>query len=156
MSSKFLRKRIRLDASVYNDEGRIFSVTVGTAPRRSVFADLDFGEECVGILSDLRQRKNFSVFAYCLMPDHAHLLIGNPDGGSLSQFVGAWKSLCYRARRLRGHHDRFWQRSFFDRALRRGTDLKDSALYILANPVRAGLAKTYLEYPLCGSLDLDL
>jgi hypothetical protein len=46
---------------------------------------------------------------------------------------------------------RLWQQSFYDRALRAEEDLADVAAYILANPVRAGLAAQPDEYPLLGS-----
>jgi REP element-mobilizing transposase RayT len=79
------------------------------------------------------------VYAYCLMPDHVHLLLGIPFGFSLSHLVGAWKSCCYRLWRDRGYEHSFWQRSYYDHALRREENLRRAAEYILNNPVRADL-----------------
>ncbi len=50
----------------------------------------------------------------------------------------------------------FWQRSFYDHALRTDEDLVHTARYVLANPVRAGLVHDFRDYPLCGSLEFDL
>ncbi len=39
------------------------------------------------------------VYAYCLMPDHVHLLLGISPVDSLPRVVGRWKSLCAKSRR---------------------------------------------------------
>jgi len=111
--------------------------------------------ECIRILSDLQQETGNPVYAFCLMPDHAHLLLEATAAFPVPSFVGRWKSLCYRARRRR-NPDVFWQRSFFDRAVRSGEDLRQVALYILNNPVRKGLVEDFRSYPLCGSLQWEI
>jgi REP element-mobilizing transposase RayT len=90
------------------------------------------------------------------MPDHAHLLIGVGSGADLCRLVGSWKSRCFLARRVAGNSTRFWQRSFYDHAIRGDEDLLAAARYVLENPVRAGLVKDYREYPLTGSFEFDL
>jgi REP element-mobilizing transposase RayT len=154
--SSTLRKRIRLSPSVYREFGRIFSVTVGTDPRSPIFADLDYGLACVEHLRDLSVSRSNQIFAYCLMPDHAHLLVDTREISPLPDFVGAWKSLCYLERRRRGRPERFWQRSFFDHALRFEEDVRKAAMYILHNPVRKGLVSEYSAYELAGSLVFSL
>jgi REP element-mobilizing transposase RayT len=96
------------------------------------------------------------VFAYCMMPDHIHLLLGASREMSINQFVGAWKSQCYRERRRMGLGGRFWQRSFYDHVLRSDEDLRRVAQYIVENPVRSGLAANIGDYPLSGSFEWDL
>jgi len=96
------------------------------------------------------------VYAYCLMPDHVHLLLGISPNSSLTSVVASWKSLCYHLRRQRGHAETFWQRSFFDHALRDNEHLRKVALYILGNPVRAGLVADFHDYQLCGSFEFEL
>jgi len=90
------------------------------------------------------------------MPDHVHLLVGVDTSAPLPAFIGKWKSLCYRARVERGEKASFWQRSFFDRALREAEDLQATALYILLNPVRRELVSDFHLYPLCGSLEWEV
>lgn len=148
------RRRIRLDPSVYGQPGRAFSVTIGTSPRAPIFTDLELGLACVGQLRFLAADSSTRVWAYCLMPDHVHLLL-QVGATPLGSFVQAWKSRCYRLRRARGNPEPFWQRSFFDHALRSEEDLRRAAGYILANPVRKGLVKDTRAYPLAGSLILD-
>jgi len=90
------------------------------------------------------------------MPDHVHLLVGVGQHVPLPTFVGTWKSLCGAVRRRHGGSGQFWQRSFFDRAIRDNEPLDQTALYILANPVRAGLAISVGDYPLAGSFEFEV
>ena len=151
-----VRKSLRLPSTEYTEPGRPFSITIGTSPRAPVFADIPFGLECLRLLKDLRDKKGLRVYAYCLMPDHVHLLAAMASRASLISAIGSWKSLCYRERHKRGNPRRFWQRSFFDRALRDDANVLDVAMYILGNPVRAGIVKEFHDYPLCGSLEFEL
>jgi REP-associated tyrosine transposase len=150
------RKSIRLHPSVYREPGRAYSVTIGTAPRRPVFANLNFGLQCVEELRRIRETTGARVYAFCLMPDHVHLLVGVPHGSSLPALIGAWKSQCYREWRRIGRRETFWQRSYFDHALREEEDLRVVTNYILNNPVRAGIVIRFQDYKLCGSLEFDL
>ena len=150
------RKTIRLDPCVYREPGRVFSVTIGTSPRSDVFGDVEFGRACVDLLRTLSVERGNRVFAYCLMPDHVHLLVGTGPRAPLPDFVAAWKSGCYRERRRRGDASPFWQRSFLDHALREAEDLRTAALYILGNPVRRGLVDDFHDYPLCGSFEFEV
>jgi len=90
------------------------------------------------------------------MPDHVHLLVAVGSRVPLPTFVGTWKSLCSVARRERGLSGRFWQRSFFDRALRDNESIDRTALSILANPVRARIVADLRDYPLGGSFEIKL
>ena len=154
--SRPVRKPIRLPDGVYREPGRLFSITIGTAPRSPVFADIAFGHECVSHLRDVRHDAGTPVYAYCLMPDHVHLLLGIAQGTALPRVLGKWKSLCAQSRRVRTGSGFFWQRSFYDRALRGSEEIEKVALYILGNPVRAGLVADFHDYPLCGSMEFDL
>ena len=147
------RKQIRLPEPVYRLGGWPFSITIGTAPRGPIFSDIDFGRECIEILRRLRDETATRVYAYCLMPDHVHLLLGVAPAMSLPHFVGRWKSLCAKARRARMGDGHFWQRSFYDHAIRENRDILETATYILQNPVEAGLVKDFHQYPLCGSME---
>ena len=150
------RKSIRLPAHIYKEVGRPFSITIGTAPRAPVFTDIPFGLACVDLLRHIRDQRGLLVYAYCLMPDHVHVLAAMASRESITGAIRSWKSLCYRERYKRGNRTKFWQRSFYDHAIREAEDLIDVATYILENPVRAGLVEDFHDYPLCGSFEFDL
>ncbi len=150
------RKSIRMPPSAYRESGQIFSVTITTARRISVFADLDFGHECIALLRAAHDAGRIRVYAYCLMPDHVHLLLGIGSASDLTSEIGRWKSLCSNVRRRIGGAERMWQRSFYDHALRKEEDVRVVARYILENPIRAGLVERSKDYPLSGSFEFDL
>lgn len=150
------RKRNRLPAPTYRTRGNTYSITVATRRRVPVFTDIPFSRACLRILEEMSLAAQVRVFAYCLMPDHVHLLLGSPGESSLTYFVGAWKSQCYRERRSLGLDRPFWQRSFYDHILRSDDDLLETARYILDNPVRAGIVDSVGDYPFSGSFEFDL
>ena len=150
------RKRIRLPETAYQNLGSVYSITIATRSRAPIFTDLPFCKSCLRILGEMSVAAEVRVFAYCMMPDHIHLLMGAPGRVSIARFVGAWKSQCYRERRRMGLDRPFWQRSFYDHILRSDEDLRRTAQCILENPIRAGLVKNAGEYPLSGSFELDL
>jgi len=147
---------MRLPPPIYTEPGRPFSITIGTAPRAPVFADIPFGRACVDLLRSVRDEQGLLVYAYCLMPDHVHLLAAMTSRESITGAIRSWKSLCYSERYRRGHSARFWQRSFYDHAVRDQEDLLDVAMYVLGNPVRAGLVEDFHDYLLCGSFEFDV
>jgi hypothetical protein len=82
------------------------------------------------------------------MPDHWHGLIVLGKGDSLATLVGRFKAATARSvdrnRRINGW---LWARGFHDRALRSDEDVRTAARYLIANPVRAGLAERVGDYP---------
>ncbi|HTO86261.1 MAG TPA: transposase [Thermoanaerobaculia bacterium] len=130
-----------------------FAVTVGTLSSLPVFDDIPFGQECVRLLRHVCDRTGARLYAYCLMPDHACLLVGPGGGAALRPTVTAWKTLCSRARRQRGSWVPFWQQGYAERAVAGPEALRTAARYVLEKPVRAGLVSDFRDYPLCGTLD---
>jgi REP element-mobilizing transposase RayT len=85
------------------------------------------------------------------MPDHIHILAeGKAKSADLCMFVNIAKQRsAFVARRwIRG---RLWQAGYFDRVLREDDSAFAVARYIVQNPVRAGLVRSPVEYPFCGS-----
>ena len=145
------RRPHRLPDFAYCQAGRIFLVTVSTSPRRPIFSEPGLAYECIELLHAVVKKSGTRVYAYCLMPDHAHLLVEISLEVPLPAMIRSWKSLCYQARRRRGDAEKFWQRSFWDRGIRCEEDLVRAVQYVLANPVRAGLVDEAGEWPWSGS-----
>src|SRR2546428_5030951 len=71
------------------------------------------------------------------MPDHVHLLMSEPQRGTLA---GALKSLKQGvSRRLIGDAEHFWQKRYYDFNIRSHDQLVEKLGYIHRNPVRRGL-----------------
>jgi REP element-mobilizing transposase RayT len=142
------RKRIRVDQAVYAQPGTVALLTTCTASRRHVFAQPDHADLLTAEIRRLHG-EDWRVLGFSVMPDHVHLLVLNLKG-SLIEFMRMLKGRT--ARRLRGSTtDSLWQRSFHDHLLRRNEDINGTLLYLLENPVRAGLVEEWTQYPWCGS-----
>jgi putative transposase len=97
------------------------------------------------------RHERFSLFAYCFMPDHVHLLVESMSIGSdLRRFVARAKQHSGAAFALK-HGGRLWQAGYYERILRRSEDAKWVARYIVNNPVRAGLVSSPSQYAYFGS-----
>src|SRR3990170_1967329 len=55
------------------------SLTLVTRRRVPLFARAGLAEICLGCLRRSSERYKVAVHAYCLMPDHAHLLVEVPE-----------------------------------------------------------------------------
>lgn len=108
-------------------------------------------------MSWAREHHTFYLYAWVLMPNHAHLLIREPEGGAVDgvlrtlklglakRVINRWIELeapildrLVDARGVR----RFWQRGGgYDRNIYSREEFDEKIGYIHANPVRAGLVE---------------
>jgi putative transposase len=140
----------RLPGISYTGAASYF-VTAVTRERRKAFRDIEFGVEAAAALLATADRFAFDVPAYCLMPDHTHMLVtARTDDSSLCDLFGLWKQATgYRWHLRRG--GRLWQAGYFERVLRADESELSVSRYIIENPVRAGLVTSVSSYPLTGS-----
>ena len=83
------------------------------------------------------------------MPDHLHWLFSLSGSRSLYECIKNVKS--YSANRINKiirSSGKVWQVGYYDRAIRKEEDLEGVARYIVANPLRAGIADSVKEYAL--------
>ncbi len=128
-----------------------YSLTFCTEQRQRCFTDAAAVELAVQQLPRASSEQKFAVLSYCFMPDHLHLLVeGSAEDSDCKRFIKAFKQYSgyYHAQKYR---KALWQRYGFEHVLRDDEATIEVAKYILANPVRAGLAATVEEYPHVGS-----
>ena len=131
-----------------------YSVSCCTRERRPHLSHKDTIDVILCYLEEVSAQFRFSVYAYCFMPDHLHLLVVGTENCSLTKFMTLFKQRTNYAFKSE-HGDPLWQRSYYDHILRREEALRDVALYIFENPVRKGLVANYRDYPFSGSLVFD-
>ena len=102
----------------------------------------------MNLLENLAQKRGSKLYAWCILPDHIHILI---EDDNLIEFVRLLKGQMTPLARRLDSGKRLWQRSFYDHALRQEESVYRVALYVWENPVRAGIAERPHEYPLNGS-----
>ena len=134
---------------------RRYSLTICCDERRAIL-EVEAARELV--LAELRRTSKahgVAVFAYCLMPDHVHLIVeGEAADSDCLAFMRLFKqTTAFYWKQQTGR--RLWQRSFHDHVLRDSEPTQHAARYLLENPVRAKLVASAKDYPHSGSLVYD-
>jgi REP element-mobilizing transposase RayT len=87
-----------------------------------------------------RERKYYRLLAWCVMPNHVHVVARLFPGQELAKVVKAWKNFSAKAaNQALGRKGRFWQREYYDRLIRNGDELNRAINYVVENPAKAGL-----------------
>jgi len=84
--------------------------------------------------------KRYRLVAWCVMPNHVHVVCRLLPGQELSKVLQGWKSFtAKKANVILGRKGAFWQREYYDRLIRSGDELERAVRYVVSNPERAGL-----------------
>ena len=145
------RQRIRLAPKVYAEVGVICSITIAVKGRAPVFANAAVVGSAVAVLRRHAAETGVPVYAWCVMPDHVHLILGASPTCDIVTFVGQFKNLAQREAWRLGIKGTFWQTSFWDHFLRGDERLEQVVEYVLNNPVRSGLVERWCDYRFSGS-----
>ena len=150
----FPRRPIRLPQSEYVG-CRWYFVTTCCNARRPLFSSHILADYFIDLLRAESGTASFAVHAYCLMPDHVHLLVeGLEPRCDLVQFIKILKQKSGFTH-VQKTGTPLWQRFFYDHVLRADDPVDGVALYIWLNPVRAGLCAAPQDYPFSGSFTVD-
>jgi REP element-mobilizing transposase RayT len=92
--------------------------------------------------------KRYRLLAWCIMPNHVHVVVEPADGQTLGAIVHSWKSFSAKqANGILGRSGPFWHRDYFDRFIRDEGHLARTIHYVEDNPVKAGLVSMPSEWP---------
>ncbi len=92
--------------------------------------------------------QRYRLLAWCVMPNHVHVLIETLPGHPLSDVVHSWKSYTSKEiNRLLNRSGRLWMPDYFDRFIRDEEHLAAEVEYIESNPVKAGLVQRPDQWP---------
>lgn len=82
----------------------------------------------------------YELHAWCVMPNHVHVVFRPFAGFELPDILHSWKSFTAKqANKLLGRTGVFWQAESYDHLIRDQQDLEHAISYTLRNPVEAGL-----------------
>ena len=83
----------------------------------------------------------YDLGAWCVMPNHVHMILSPRDGESLSEILHSIKRFSAReANKVLGREGAFWQKESYDHMIRDGEEFGNQTRYVLGNPESAGLA----------------
>ena len=96
-------------------------------------------------------RARYSLAAWCVMPNHVHVVI-QPFAGLIStagtpvsltdlpDILHSWKSFTAKeANKLLRRSGEFWQAEYYDHLIRKEAEFRHAVRYVLNNPIKAGL-----------------
>lgn len=91
--------------------------------------------------------QRYSLHAWVIMPNHVHALFTPMEEWTVAKILHSWKSFSAReANKILGRVGVFWQREYFDRAIRDEQGFNTAVAYIENNPVKAGLCQVAEEW----------
>ena len=115
--------------------------------RQETFLCAEDYQACIYLMREWCGYWKVEVWAYCLMPNHAHVIaVPATEEGFRRAIGGAHRRSTWRVNFGEGGRGHLWQGQFASFPLDERS-LQAAARYIEQNPVRAGLAGTPWEYP---------
>lgn len=137
-----------------NLPGALHFVTGNVLDRKKIFLKESACIAFMTALQELRSARKCKLAAFVLMPDHFHLTL-NPEDGDIRRTCGELKSRTASALidlfpenyfRIGEARNQVWQQSFKALPLWSDYMIKQKVDYIHANPVKAGLVTSTLDY----------
>ena len=84
--------------------------------------------------------KRYRLLAWCVMPNHVHVVVRLFPGQELAATVHSWKSFTAKqVNQILRRSGPLWGREYYDHLVRDGDQLDRIARYVINNPVKAGL-----------------
>lgn len=129
-------------------QGQAVFITIGTLFRRPLFLDPEAARAVARVQNDPRIWGASRCLAWVLMPDRWQGLVLMSEGDSLDPLVRRFKGISANAVDARFRINGWlWGKGYNQRELQREQDLIAVARHLVANPVRAGLARSVGAYP---------
>lgn len=138
--------------------GALYHVTSRGNARAAIFADDGDRETLLEVLASVVERFGWRCHAYCLMPNHYHLVVDTPAGDlsrGMRHLNGVFTQRMNRRHERVGH---LLQGRFHAVLVERESHLLELARYVVLNPVRAGMIaapESYRWSSLRATLGLD-
>ena len=138
----------------YYGQGDLHFITTSCYRRKPLLGTARSRDVFLKSLEQIRHQYRFDVIGFVVMPEHVHLLLGEPEKGNPSVVMQALKqSVAQRLLRKPKRRssaqmelwsnpiklDRFWQRRFYDFNVFSDAKRVEKLRYMHRNPVKRGL-----------------
>jgi putative transposase len=130
----------------YQESGNFHFITFSCYRRQPLLGSSAAYRVFERALEEVRLSYGLVVAGYVLMPEHVHLLVGEPSVSSLSVALQVLKQNI--SRKLKRQADvRFWQRRYYDFNVHSEFKRLEKLSYMHSNPVRRGLVAKPEDWP---------
>ena len=144
-----------------NQLGGTYFFTVVTYRRQPFLCDDDVRMASRDAIERVRNRYDFQIDAWVLLPDHLHCIWTLPDGDA--DFSTRWSRIKRHVTQVCGHRiarqdwmtrskrihreSTRWQRRFWEHPIRDEKDFRAHVDYIHYNPAKHGYVKRAVDWP---------
>jgi REP element-mobilizing transposase RayT len=121
--------------------GAIYHVTTRGNVGNDIFCDDGDYQLFISLIQEVAQRFNWICYAYCLMPNHYHLMVETPDANlaeCMRHLNGIYTQQSNRQHERTGH---VFQGRYRAILIEKQAYLLELCRYVVLNPVRAGLVR---------------
>ncbi|HWR34294.1 MAG TPA: transposase, partial [Clostridia bacterium] len=133
----------------YHETNQSYFVTFSCYKRQRRLADARPCDVFIDSLERMRRNHRFPVYGFTLMPEHVHLLISEPEIGTLAQAIQALKiSVARKLAPFRSGPERLSGRTvYYDHNVRSHQSFVQKLRYIHRNSVKRGLCANPEDWP---------
>ena len=130
----------------YQNSGQFHFLTFSCFKRQPLLARSNGYSLMEQTLERVRQTHRLVVAGYALMPEHVHLLVSEPQIGSLADAIQALKQ--ETSKKLKQPEEpRFWQTRYYDFNVWSEGTTEEKLHYMHQNPVKRGLVERPQDWP---------
>ena len=125
----------------------IYHIMLRGINRQEIFAEEEDFRKFLYVLRDCKNASGFTLYAYCLMSNHVHLLLraGSEPIDQIFKRLGSKFVYWYNAKYERTGH--LFQDRFRSETIENEAQFLSVLRYILQNPLKAGIEKRPGTYP---------
>lgn len=127
--------------------GALYHLTARGDRREPIYEDDADRRTFLAILAEVVRQFNWTCYAYCLMTNHYHLVVGTPDGNlskGMRQLNGMFTQASNRRRHRTGH---LFQGRYKAILVDKDAYLLELSRYVVLNPVRARRVTSVEKWP---------
>ena len=141
----------------FQHSGQSHFVTFCCYHRRPLLSTDEIRRIFESALERVRRSYRLCVYGYVIMPEHGHLLLSEPQQGTLADALKSLKQGISRRwigklplkpkAGLSGPPGHFWQKRYYDFNIRNYAQFVEKLRYVHRNPVKRGLCDRPEEWP---------
>lgn len=135
-----------------------FDQLLDTSDTGSLWLKTNDVAEIISQAIHYRDQKEYDLFCYCIMPNHVHMIFDvtrfaeSSSRNSVSTYNLAKlmqnlkKYTALESNKVLKRTGQFWHHESYDHVIRDNKELENTIIYVIQNPVKAGLVTDYKKW----------
>ncbi len=125
----------------------VYFITAVTEDRKPWLTGAEDASIVLNALYFLRDRGDFKLYSFVIMPDHIHFLAWSAGKKTIASIMHSLKSFTAKAINKRNKRSgKIWQDNYYEHAVRNKADFDEKLNYIHRNPLEAGTVGRVEDY----------